>query len=426
MVLRSQTIRLAIMVSTLIISAIIVFQLIWLRKVYNYEQKEFDHSIARAVRNFYDDMDSDVNPLAHLSDLITKKDNLTYFIRLNKPGDYDSLAYYLHSELEDENVFTDCFFGVFDATSKRYVFDTYLPSAASKHVPNVDLPESQEPYSHITLFFPHRQQYILSLMDFWLITSALLLVVLILFSGSLYYFYRQKFLNETQKDFINNFTHEFKTPVSVINLAAETLENPDMLNKPERLIKYAGIVKYQGKYLQDQIERLLHYAHAESNHLHLEKSEVHLHTVIEEALDNLQPLTSEKNAAIERHFEAVNDLMLSDRGYLLIVVTNLIENALKYARQPKVIISTKKENGSFLLSVKDNGIGIEQKHLNKIFKKFYRVVNGEQASGRGFGLGLAFVKRIINAHNGKIFVESIPGIGSNFIIKLPTGADRKR
>jgi two-component system phosphate regulon sensor histidine kinase PhoR len=256
-------------------------------------------------------------------------------------------------------------------------------------------------------------------MNFWLISSAVLLIVLVLFGGSLYYFYRQKFLNETQKDFVNNFTHEFKTPVAVINLAAEVLENPEISKKPERLSKYAGIVKYQGKYLQNQIERLLRYAYSESNHLHLHKEKVGLQLLIEEAMDNLQPLIEEKQASMEFDLSAQKDILYADHGYLLIVITNLIENALKYSKDPKIIVRTYNENGHIILSVKDNGKGIEKKYINKIFDKFYRVPAGEQMYARGFGLGLAFVKRIVDAHHGKISVESIPEIGSNFMVKLP-------
>jgi two-component system phosphate regulon sensor histidine kinase PhoR len=146
---------------------------------------------------------------------------------------------------------------------------------------------------------------------------------------------------------------------------------------------------------------------------------VHLHPIIEEALNNLQPLAEEKHASVEAELSGERDLMSADHGYMLIVITNLIENAIKYSREPKIIIRTYNENGHIALSVKDNGRGIEKKYLNKIFHRFYRVPNGEQMSARGFGLGLAFVKRIVDAHHGKILVESIPEIGSNFIIKFP-------
>lgn len=419
MTLRSQTIRLGIFISTLIISAIIIFQLIWLWKVYNFEQKNFDISIAKAVRNFYDDVDIDINPASNLSDLMTRENSETYIVKINKIVNTDSLEYYMLGELEDEDVFTDCFLGIYSAEKKGYVYTAYLRAATSYIRKKVKMPESKESYNHIILYFPNRTGYILSLMNFWLITSGLLLLVLILLSGSLYYFYRQKFLNELQIDFINNFTHEFKTPVSVISLAAETLENSDVVQKNERLNKYSNIIKYQGKYLQDHIERLLHYVHAESNYLRLKKTEVNLHELIKDAVTNLQPLIEEKHAKIEYHFNALNDTLLSDRGYLLIVVINLLDNALKYSLHPEISITTSNQNSSVTLSVKDNGRGIEHKHLNKIFKRFYRINVEEQSAARGFGLGLAFVKRIIEAHKGKILVESIPGQGSNFIIQLP-------
>lgn len=420
--MRSQTIRLGIFISTLIIAAIIIFQLTWLWKVYNFEQREFDHSIARAVRGYYEDVHFVPDTQMHLSDQIVRINTQTYLVKVKAPYgpyNYDSMAHFMRQELEEEDIYTDCYLQIFDGRSQKYVYTTYLPPVATAKASKVALPNTPTAFDHISLYFPHREQYILSQMNFWLISSALLLIVMILFSGSLYYFYRQKFLNETQKDFVNNFTHEFKTPVAVINLAAEVLENPDISKKPERLSKYAGIVKYQGKYLQDQIEQLLRYAYSESNHLHLKKERVHLHPIIEEALNNLQPLAEEKRASVEAELSGERDLLSADHGYLLIVITNLIENAIKYSRDPKIIIRTYNENGHIALSVKDNGRGIEKKYLNKIFHRFYRVPNGEQMSARGFGLGLAFVKRIVDAHHGKILVESIPEIGSNFIIKFP-------
>lgn len=419
MTLRSRTIRLGIFISTLIISAIVIFQLIWLWKVYNFEQKNFDISIAKAVRNFYDDVDVNVNADLHLSDLIKRQNNETYALRINSIPDTDSLVYYMHSELEDEDIFTDCYLGIYNSEEKKYVFTAYLPAATSSIAKKVELPKAKEKFDNIVLYFPHRERYILSLMNLWLITSGLLLVVLLLLSGSLYYFYRQKFLNELQIDFINNFTHEFKTPVSVISLAAETLESAETIQQNERMKKYADIIKYQGKYLEDHIERLLRYTHAESNQLHLRKKEVHLHLLIQDAINNLQPLIDEKKAETCYDLNATNDAVLSDRGYLLIVVINLLDNALKYSKEPQLLIKTYNENGNVVLQVKDNGKGIEAKHLRRIFKKFYRVTEGDESTVRGFGLGLAFVKRIVEAHHGKILVESIHGEGSSFIVKLP-------
>ncbi|MEO6071497.1 MAG: HAMP domain-containing sensor histidine kinase [Chitinophagaceae bacterium] len=417
--MRSQTIRLSIFISTLVIAAIIIFQLIWLNKVYRFEQKNFDHSVAKSVRGFYEDLHPEILSVSNLNELIVNPNSQTFFIRINNIAAYDSTAYYLQTELEDEDIFTDCYMGIYEAQKKKYVYQAFLPSATGSVNKNVVLPTGPTSYNYMALYFPHRKQYILGLMNFWIISSVLLLIVLILLSGSFYYLFRQKFLNEVQKDFVNNFTHEFKTPVSVLNLAADVLENPAILDKPEKLLRYAAIVKYQSMYLHHQIERLLKHAHAETNQLYLIKEQVNIDDLVQEAIRHLKPLIDEKKAIFEYAFTVSSPLIIGDRGYLLIVIINLVENALKYSRQPKIILATKQEGAYIIFSVKDNGLGIEQKHYQKIFKKFYRIPRGDLMTTRGFGLGLPFVKRILQAHHGKVWVESIPNVGSNFSIRLP-------
>jgi len=420
MAFRSKTIRLAIFISTFIIAAIIIFQLVWLRDVYYHEQKEFDKAIVKTVRGFYEDINEPLVISHNLNELISSPNGQTFIIRLNRPQiNQDSTQFYLQSELEDEDIFTDCYAGFYKATRNAYDFIIYLPPVTAAKSSKVSMPSFAKPYNYLTLFFPHRNKYIFSRMNFWIISSIILLIVLILLGSSIYYLYRQKFLNEIQKDFVNNFTHEFKTPVSVINLAAEVLTNPATAERPEKLARYAAIVQYQGNYLQEQIERLLRHAYSESNLLHLQKRKLNVHEVIEEAINNLHTLIASKQVNIDRCFKASDPFIKADKGYLLIVITNLIENALKYSVHPNILISTWSNDADIVLSVKDNGKGIEKKYLNKIFKKFYRVPNGEEVSARGFGLGLAFVKRIVRAHHGKISVKSTPGTGSEFNIHLP-------
>jgi two-component system phosphate regulon sensor histidine kinase PhoR len=417
---RSKTIRLAIFVSTFIVAAIIIFQLIWLRKVYYFEQKEFDHAIAKAVRGFYEDINDGSVASHNLNQLITSPNEQTFFIRMNRSDiSRDSIRFFLQSELEDEDIFTDCYAGIYSAGSRRYDFVAYLPSATAPQRTRINMPLPDKNYNHLTLYFPHRNKYILSKMNFWIISSIILLTVLILLGSSIYYLYRQKFLNEIQKDFVNNFTHEFKTPVAVINLAAEVLTNPSISKRPEKLARYAGIVQFQGNYLQEQIERLLRHAYSESNSLHLKKQRLNIHHLIEEALNNLHTLVSERHAVIEYNLFAADPCISADKGYLLIVLTNLVENALKYSDHPKITISTWRNNSELVLSVKDNGKGIEKKYHSRIFRKFYRVPNGDQTTARGFGLGLPFVKRIVHSHRGRIHVQSSPGAGSDFRIFLP-------
>jgi two-component system phosphate regulon sensor histidine kinase PhoR len=415
--IRSSTIRLAIFISSLIIATILVFQLVWLRKIYNFEQKEFTHNVVKAIRGLYEDLDLSLYNSSHLNELIENPDPNLYIAKISLPADKDSLISYLHYELDDFGIFTDCHVGIYNADSAKYVYTTIL--APDKKSVALKVPATPRGFDHLTLFFPKRQQYILTRMNFWIISSIILLLVLILFGGSLYYFYKQKFLNETQKDFIHNFTHEFKTPVAVISLAADVLKNPAIIEKPDKLITYAGIVEYQSTYLQNQIERLLKFAYTDSNQLHLTREKVNIHELIQAALRNLGPLVSERKAHFDLSLEAADPFLMADKEYLVIVITNLIDNAIKYSRDPHIRISTGSATGFTYFTVKDNGIGIEKKQLTKIFKRFFRVRQGETYTAKGFGLGLSFVKKIVDAHGGKIKVESIPGNGSSFTISLP-------
>src|SRR6218665_604692 len=415
--LRSSTIRLVLFISSLVIAIILVFQLVWLKKIYSFEQREFSHNVMKAVRGLYEDLDMSLYNSSHLNELIENPEPNLYIAKITRVAAHDSLISYLHYELDDFGIFTVCHVGVYNVDSSRNVYTTILTTGSKDNV--LKVPPTRLNYEYQTLFFPKRQQYILTRMNFWIISSVILFLVLILFGGSLYYFYKQKFLNETQKDFIQNFTHEFKTPVAVISLAADVLKNPAIIEKPEKLVTYAGIVEYQSTYLHNQIERLLKFAYTDSHQLHLSREKVNIHQLIQEAIQNLSPLVTERKAKIELSLEAADPYLYADKEYLVIVITNLIDNAINYSRNPAIGIHTGNTTDFTYFTVADNGIGIEKKQLKKIFNHFFRVKHEETYNAKGFGLGLSFVKKIIDAHGGKIKVESTPGRGSRFTINLP-------
>jgi two-component system phosphate regulon sensor histidine kinase PhoR len=417
--IRSSTIRLTIFISTLVIAAIVIFQLIWLKDVYNFRQKEFDLSVVKSIRGLYEDINASNYNSAHLNQLIEKPEPHIYLARITLPVNTDSVASYLQDELEIFDIFTDCYLGVYSATEKKYVYTSYLRAAVTKHKGVATMPLVARSYDHLTLYFPNRRQYILVQMNFWIISTALLLLVLILLSWGLYYFYRQKFLNEVQKDFIHNFTHEFKTPVSVISLAADVLKNPSIAEKPEKLATYAGIVEYQAAYLRNQTEKLLHFAYTESRHLQFTRENVNMHELVHDAVNNLTPLINERRAMITFDLQSDPPFLSGNRDYLVMVVINLLDNAIKFSKEPKIIIHTHNQDDRMMLSVKDNGIGIEKSQVKKLFTKFFRVHKGEAYASKGFGIGLSFVKKIVKAHGGRIKVESEPENGSTFTIELP-------
>ncbi|MEO8403278.1 MAG: HAMP domain-containing sensor histidine kinase [Chitinophagaceae bacterium] len=419
--IRSSTIRLGIFISTLIIAIIVVFQLVWLKAIYHSKQEEFNRGVIKSVRALYQDIKADNYTYSTLNELIESPESHLYIAKINFPVNSDSVSQYLQYELEEFDIFTDCHIGIYDSKAGKYIYTEVLKSAGTKEKEKdtAIIPDNDHHDDHLALYFPRRSRYILAEMNFWIISSAVLLIVLLLFGWGLYYFYRQKFLNETQKDFIHNFTHEFKTPVAVISLAADVLKNPAIIEKPQKLDTYAGIVKYQSTYLQTQIEKLLRFAHTESRQLHLNKEKVDIHDLVNEAVSNLTPLINERNSQLTLRLEATNPFLIADRDYLIIVITNLIDNAIKYSKNPNIVIRTESKEHMIILSVADNGIGIEKRQLKKIFEKFFRVRNDETYNAKGFGLGLSFVKKIVDAHAGKIKIESVPEKGSDFTIELP-------
>ncbi len=256
-------------------------------------------------------------------------------------------------------------------------------------------------------------------MYFWIAAGVLLVLVLIAFGTSIFYLYRQKFLNETQKDFINNFTHEFKTPLAVIKIASEVLQQPAIFNKPDKLKNYAALIDEQTAHLQAQTQRLLEIAYTDSKALRIKKEQFDVNTVVQQAVTDLHPLIEQKNAEIKTVFSTATSFITADKYYLLLTFINLIENAIKYSPDPKIEITTYTKGYDCCITIKDNGIGINEENKKKIFKNFFRVTNGELHTVKGFELGLNFVKKIIDTHNGKIEVISQPGKGSTFIVKIP-------
>jgi len=258
-------------------------------------------------------------------------------------------------------------------------------------------------------------------MMFWIVGAILLLLILIGLSISLLYLYRQKFLNELQKDFVDNFTHEFKTPLAVMKIAGDVLVQRDIALKPERLHKYSTVILEQTEHLQHQVERLLKTTAGSSNRLVIKKESCQLNLLVQKAIDQIEPLIKSRAGDVELIIDENEPVIYADKNHLQLVIINLVENALKYCKnQPHIIIQLQDAaNDFYSISVKDNGIGIDKRNIKYLFNKFYRVPTGNVHDVTGFGLGLNFVKKVIDAHNGKISINSVPGIGTEFKIQLP-------
>jgi two-component system, OmpR family, phosphate regulon sensor histidine kinase PhoR len=421
MTIRSKTLRLALLYCTIIVAIIIGVQLYWLQKVYKYEEKQFNINVSKSVKGLYDVLElvNDVSDNGQKA--IENPQPDLYLIRIDCTPNLDILWKHLKAELTDFDVYTDCKAAIYSVEQKKYVAEEYIDLPDSYHATDITkpLPDYKKTYNYLELFFPHRGQYILKQMVFWIASSALLLLALVGFAASFFYLYKQKFLNETQKDFVNNFTHEFKTPLSVIKIATDVLKQPGISEKPERLSNYTNIIAQQTTHLQAQVQRLLEIAFTDRTSLSLDVQDAQLSDIVKQAIADVEPLIVQKNANVKFNNLAVNDNIKADKNYLQLAFVNLIENALKYSDKPIIQIDLTEKNNDYQITIADNGIGIDAVHHKKIFDKFYRVPSGELHNSKGFGLGLNFVKKVVDAHSGKIAVHSLLGNGSTFTLTLP-------
>lgn len=274
----------------------------------------------------------------------------------------------------------------------------------------------------LLLYFPNKRNYIINNLLWPFITSFIFtLIILITFYFTLKTIYNQKKISEIKNDFINNITHEFKTPIATISLSADSIKNPTIINSKDKILKFIDIIKEENTRMNRQIESILKMSLLDRNNFKLTIKPVNVHPLIEHAIKNINLQVQQKNGTIEIDLNAQNDLLKIDETHFINVIYNLLDNANKYTtnNNPKILVNSYNTNNKFCLSITDNGIGMDKDKLNKIFEKFYRVPTGNVHTIKGFGLGLSYVKAIISQFNGDIKVKSKKNIGSTFTIEIP-------
>jgi two-component system, OmpR family, phosphate regulon sensor histidine kinase PhoR len=418
---RNSTIRLIVILATLSIVGITITQIYWVRRAFNLKEAEFERSVTTALYNVaqqvYDINNTpapDINPVKQLSS--------NYFVvSVNNQLSARLLEFLLRTEFEKRNIIVDFEYGVYDCLSECMLYGNYIPlKTANSKITDRNLPEWANQGYYFGVQFPNRGAHLLNQMGIWSFSSAVLLVVIIFFSYTIFIILKQKRLSEIQKDFINNMTHEFKTPISTIALSTQVLKDPDIVHQPERLQNYAAIIEKENLRLKQQVERVLQVAKLDRGDIALQKEMVNVHQLISDAIHNASMTLREKQGAVSTAFHATVHELHADRLHITNVLTNLLDNAIKYCHDiPLITVSTTDHNKGVLIEVQDNGIGIGQENHKRIFQKFYRVHTGNVHDVKGFGLGLSYVKTIVEAHNGYVTLHSELDKGSIFRVFIP-------
>ncbi len=276
--------------------------------------------------------------------------------------------------------------------------------------------------SIVKVHFPGKKDYIFNSVSFMIPSLIFTFVLLITFIFTIYIVFRQKKLTEMKNDFINNMTHEFKTPISTISLAAQMLKDPAVGKSPQMFQHISGVINDETKRLRFQVEKVLQMSMFDKQKATLKMKELDANELITGVINTFTLKVERYNGKITSNLEAVDPVIFADEMHITNVIFNLMDNAVKYKRAEEDLlldVRTWNESGKLMISLQDNGIGIKKENLKKVFDKFYRVHTGNLHDVKGFGLGLAYVKKIIQDHKGTIRAESELNVGTKFIIALP-------
>ena len=435
-----------IILGVLSLSSILLVQLLWVRKTIEIQStstaiqqksdslnlKEFSEQTNLALRNVLNVISNAIEDSSEHYGAIKQLNVNQFKVDIIQELDPYYLETLLKKALYNQNIHEDFTFGIYDCFtnqltfSKLYKFnDDSLYTLVNNNIIGLDSArlKLKNDGHYFTVFFPNVQNKLPQNTVFlspWIYISTIVFLVLIFFGFSLATIIKQKRLSEVITDFINNMTHELKTPIATISLSSEMIMRLDSVDDLEKAKKYAGIIFKENKRLETQVERVLNISTLDTENTTLNKKSLDFHELLVEVKDNFDfnQLANGGKILIENNASIFT--IQADPIHITNVVYNLLDNAVKYcSTKPLISITTKNELNYLVIEIKDNGIGIRKEDLKMIFDKFYRVSTGNIHDIKGFGLGLFYVKLIINEHNGYIDVKSKVGEGSAFTIKLP-------
>jgi two-component system, OmpR family, phosphate regulon sensor histidine kinase PhoR len=440
-----------------------MIQLFWIKWSVNLDEKNFNDKVLTALNRVKEKLSTDAEEKLFsgiiAGQTIPEAENLNKNIQVFKTDhrrDHNSLSlflnpseflesidkskldFYLKKELADQGIDLKYEYGIYSNEQKSYIIingnyvvsvgDTTKSSNVAALNPlfkaeyrvSLFANEFNEP-GHLNLYFPNKTRFLWSSV-FPILLSSTLFTALILFcfSYTVYIIFRQKKVSEMKTDFINNMTHEFKTPIATISLASDSVLSPSVISDENKIKRFMGIIKQENLRMLSQVEKVLQMGQIERNDLNLKPGELDVHELINDAVVNAGLKVQAKGGKIITELNAVNPTVIADHTHIGSVINNLLDNAEKYTPdQPVITISTRDDRNGVYFSVKDNGIGISKEAQKHIFEKFYRVPTGNVHNVKGFGLGLSYVKAMVDAHGGSVTVKSDSGKGSTFTVFLP-------
>lgn len=421
--MRKRSLYQVVVLGIIAILAAFALQGYYLWSAYKLKDQEFQQQVQVALLGVADGFEELNQSLVPDVALINRISSNYYVVNLNAVIDAGDLEFLLQRELEAVGLNEDFEYGIYDCYTDKMVYGDYVGYEAKSDTLERVRPELATYDEYIYYFgirFPDHKTSLLNSIGTVSALGAVLLITILFFVYASWVLVRQQQLSEMQKDFINNMTHEFKTPLSTIKVASGVLARAAPIQADARLLRYAEIVESQNERLTNQVEKVLQLAKIERNRFRLQREPAALNEIIEEVVSGARAKTEEAGGEFTLSLNAPDRALLADRLHLSSAFSALLDNAVKYSPEAPVIsVTTEKIPGFTRLTIADNGVGIPTEHQSKVFEKFYRVPTGNVHDVKGFGLGLFYVNGVCKAHGYELTLDEARTVGSAFRIDIP-------
>ncbi len=414
-----KNLRRVILFGSIVMVGLLFVQGFWLKRAFDIEERQFNHTVQVALKHITDSILAEQEKINPPGSQIRQLSSKFYFAEINAFVNPETLDSLIKRELAIRKIRADYELGIYNAEDDTLVYGQYIPATMQWQIDhaNDQIPATGKK-SNFAIYFPNKFSVIAGELKIWIFSSVVLVLMVLFFVYAILILLKERRLAEIKEDFINNLTHEFKTPIANIELASEALKGEKIeIAKQQR---YFNIIHNENQRLKTQVERVLQMGAIDKNELRLDLKVVNIHQLIRDLADGLGIRIRQKSGVLYIELNASKSEVLADEFHLTNTVYNVLDNAEKYSRvRPEISISTRNEKNGLLLSISDTGIGIKEDFQKYVFDKFFRVPTGDVHNVKGFGLGLSYVKTIVEAHKGKITLQSQVEKGSQFDIYLP-------
>ncbi len=409
-----------ILIAVISLGLITAGQVYWIRQAYQLQERVFESKVTTALTDVATKIhliENDKSPLTP-----AKRINDAHFlVVINHTPDSFLLRTLLEKELLLEGLQEPVEFGLYDCFTGKFESQGWLfADSLNKEILKSGLQVYPEEGHYLSLYFPQKNVYLLKRIDFWMYSTGIIFLIFVFFAYTIGVLFREKRLGSIRNDFVNNMTHELKTPLATIQLSAEVLKQEKTRLDQDRMNTYIGIIETETQRLKDQLEKVLQLSSLTPRKRNIRWEDFDVHEIIQDAYNANLERVSDSGGVLKLDLKARQCIIHADRVHISNIIYNLMDNAIKYTDKiPEIEVSTYNYKRCIRIDFKDNGIGINRRQQRLIFDRFYRVPTGNIHDVKGFGLGLFYVKTMLKAQKGKIFVKSDLGKGSVFTLELP-------